>query len=144
MTDMREAQRSYEANVNVIGASRRMIQRTHRNSQILIGRATMPTPSAAAQAYASLARIAEPMAAAKTAGESAAGPNFGAMLKEAVGALNAAARNSDSQTQAMAAGKANIVDVVTAVAETEVTIDALVSVRDKVISAYEEIMRMPI
>src|SRR6202051_2048125 len=27
MTDMREAQRSYEANVNVIGATRRMIQR---------------------------------------------------------------------------------------------------------------------
>ena len=28
MTDMREALRSYEANINVIGASRRMIQRT--------------------------------------------------------------------------------------------------------------------
>ena len=28
MTDMREAQRSYEANVNVIGATRRMLQRT--------------------------------------------------------------------------------------------------------------------
>ncbi len=28
MTDMREAQRSYEANVSLIGASRRMIQRT--------------------------------------------------------------------------------------------------------------------
>jgi flagellar basal-body rod protein FlgC len=28
MTDMREAQRSYEANVNVISAARRMIQRT--------------------------------------------------------------------------------------------------------------------
>jgi flagellar basal-body rod protein FlgC len=28
MMDMREAQRSYEANINVIGASRRMIQRT--------------------------------------------------------------------------------------------------------------------
>jgi flagellar basal-body rod protein FlgC len=28
MTDMREAQRSYEANVNVIGVTRRMIQRT--------------------------------------------------------------------------------------------------------------------
>ena len=28
MTDMRDAQRSYEANVNVIGATRRMIQRT--------------------------------------------------------------------------------------------------------------------
>ncbi|MEA3025273.1 MAG: flagellar hook-basal body complex protein FliE, partial [Alphaproteobacteria bacterium] len=42
------------------------------------------------------------------------------------------------------AGKANIVDVVTAVAESEVAIDTLVSVRDKVISAYEEIMKMPI
>jgi flagellar basal-body rod protein FlgC len=28
MTDLREAQRSYEANINVISASRRMIQRT--------------------------------------------------------------------------------------------------------------------
>ncbi len=28
MTDMREAQRTYEANINVIGATRRMIQRT--------------------------------------------------------------------------------------------------------------------
>jgi flagellar basal-body rod protein FlgC len=28
MTDMREAQRSYEANLNVIGATRRMIQKT--------------------------------------------------------------------------------------------------------------------
>jgi flagellar hook-basal body complex protein FliE len=33
---------------------------------------------------------------------------------------------------------------VTAVTETEVAIESLVSVRDKVIQAYEEIMRMPI
>ena len=85
-----------------------------------------------------------PSASPRAPPKRGAGPSFGALLKEAVGALNTAARKSDSQTQAMAAGKANIVDVVTAVAETEVTIDALVSVRDKVISAYEEIMRMPI
>ena len=49
------------------------------------------------------------------------------------------------QTQAMVAGgKSNIVDVVTAVSESEVAVQALVSVRDKVIAAYEEIMRMPI
>ena len=35
-------------------------------------------------------------------------------------------------------------DVVTAVSETEVAVEALVSVRDRVIQAYEEIMRMPI
>ncbi len=28
MTDMREAQRSYQANINVVTATRRMIQRT--------------------------------------------------------------------------------------------------------------------
>ena len=55
-----------------------------------------------------------------------------------------AGRKADAQTQAVAAGKANIVDVVTAVSETEVAVEALVSVRDKVIQAYEEIMRMPI
>jgi flagellar hook-basal body complex protein FliE len=45
---------------------------------------------------------------------------------------------------AAAAGKANVIDVVTAVAETETAVQAMVSVRDKVIAAYEEIMRMPI
>jgi flagellar hook-basal body complex protein FliE len=44
----------------------------------------------------------------------------------------------------MVGGKANVVDVVTAVAETEVAVETLVSVRDRVISAYEDIMRMPI
>ena len=41
-------------------------------------------------------------------------------------------------------GKGNIIDVVTAVSEAEVALDTMVSVRDKVISAYEEIMRMAI
>ena len=102
----------------------------------------MSTPSVAASAYASLARLTDPAGLAK--GQGSAGQSFGALLKDAVGALNEASRNSDMQTQAMAAGKANIVDVVTAVAETEVAVDALVSVRDKVITAYEEIMKMPI
>jgi flagellar hook-basal body complex protein FliE len=45
---------------------------------------------------------------------------------------------------ALAAGKADLIDVVTAVSETEVAVETLVSVRDKVIQAYEEIFRMPI
>jgi flagellar basal-body rod protein FlgB len=35
-------------------------------------------------------------------------------------------------------------DVVTAVAESETAIQTMVAVRDKVIAAYEEILRMPI
>jgi flagellar hook-basal body complex protein FliE len=104
----------------------------------------MTTPSVAANAYASLARMADPSAGlAKAAGEGG-GESFGSLLKNALGAVVEAGHKSDVQQQAMAAGKANIVDVVTAVSETEVAVSALVSVRDRVIAAYEEIMRMPI
>jgi flagellar hook-basal body complex protein FliE len=105
----------------------------------------MATPSVAANAYASLAKLTDPSGLTKGAGGAASGgQSFGALLKEAVGALSKTTQNADMQTHAAAAGKANMVDVVTAVAESEVAIDTLVSVRDKVISAYEEIMKMPI
>ncbi|MGB9369981.1 MAG: flagellar hook-basal body complex protein FliE [Xanthobacteraceae bacterium] len=105
----------------------------------------MASPITAANAYAKLARLADPGAnPLKEKPSDSAGPNFGAMVKEAIGSVVEAGRKSDGQAQAMAAGKANIVDVVTAVSETEVAVEAMVSVRDKVIQAYEEIMRMPI
>lgn len=104
----------------------------------------MATPIAAANAYASLARLTDPSGMTKGAGGASAGPNFGELVNQAVGSLRETSRASDAQSQALAAGKANIIDVVTAVAETEVAIDTLVSVRDKVVQAYEEIMRMPI
>jgi len=104
----------------------------------------MPTASVAAQAYASLARLTDAAGIAKAGTDTSGGPGFAALLKDAVSAVNQAGQNSDKQAQAMAAGKANIIDVVTAVAESEVAIDAVVSVRDKVIQAYEDIMKMPI
>src|SRR4051812_18419485 len=105
----------------------------------------MTTPSAAANAYASLARIADPSAAlAKGPGDSAGGPSFGSLLKDALGAVVDAGHKSDAQQHAMMANKANIVDVVTAVSETEVAVGAMVSVRDRMIQAYEDILRMPI
>lgn len=42
------------------------------------------------------------------------------------------------------AGKADINEVVAAVANAEVTLQTVVAVRDKVISAYQDILRMPI
>jgi flagellar hook-basal body complex protein FliE len=105
----------------------------------------MSTPTAAANAYSSLARLADPSSGLASAlGNSDVGVKFGSVLKDVVATVNEAARKSDQQSQSLAGGKANIVDVVTAVAETEVAIEALVSVRDRVIQAYEEIMRMPI
>ena len=102
----------------------------------------MASPLSAANAYSSLARLTDPSAGLAKGGDGTGG--FGSMLKEALGAVADAGRKSDAQSQAMVAGKANVVDVVTAVAETEVAIEAMVAVRDRVINAYEEIMRMPI
>jgi flagellar hook-basal body complex protein FliE len=102
------------------------------------------TTAAAANAYASLARIADPSANLGRAVGEANGPSFGELLKTAVGGVVEAGRRSDIQTHAMASGRSNVVDVVTAVAETEVAVESLVAVRDRMISAYEEIMRMPI
>jgi flagellar hook-basal body complex protein FliE len=102
----------------------------------------MPSPSTAAQAYANLARLTEP--GLQKSAEAAPGDSFGSLLKGALAAVNQAGQDADRQAQAMAVGKANIVDVVTAVAESEVAIDAVVAVRDKVIQAYEDIMKMPI
>lgn len=105
----------------------------------------MTTPSIAAGAYANLASFANPSAnVGQAVGGSSGGQGFSELLRTAVNNVVEAGRQSDTQAQAMAAGKANVVDVVTAVAETEVAVEAMVAVRDKVISAYEEIMRMPI
>ena len=107
----------------------------------------MATPLAAASAYANIARLAADPSAA-LAGVAGSGnkseTSFTTVLKEAIGAVAESGKKADTQTRAMANGKSNMVDVVTAVAETEVAIDAVVAVRDKVIAAYEEIMKMPI
>ena len=105
----------------------------------------MPTPITAASAYAKLARLTDPGGGlAKPPGDGADGPSFATLVKDALGAVADAGRKSDVQAQAMASGKANMVDLVTAVAESETAITTLVSVRDRVIQAYQQIMQMPI
>ena len=109
----------------------------------------MASPLAAASAYASVARIASDASSVGLVRQPAAdangeGGSFASVLKEAIGSVAEMGRKSDAQTRAAASGKANIVDVVTAVSETEVAIDAVVAVRDRVIAAYEDIMKMPI
>jgi flagellar hook-basal body complex protein FliE len=110
----------------------------------------MATPTIAANAYAALAKMREDTAniagglnKAQDSGLNSS-PNFGSILKDVIDAVSAAAQKSDVQAQAVAAGKANMVDVVTAVAETETAFQTLVSVRDKVIAAYEDVLKMPI
>jgi flagellar hook-basal body complex protein FliE len=107
----------------------------------------MASPLAAASAYASVARVASDassLTVIRQPAEAKGDTSFAAVLKEAVNSVVEMGQKSDAQTRAAASGKANIVDVVTAVSETEVAIDAVVAVRDRVIQAYDDIMKMPI
>jgi len=108
----------------------------------------MASPLSAAGAYAAIARLtsaASPLGQVAGAGADAKNnSSFTSVLKEAIGAVEQMGKKSDAQAAAAANGKANMVNVVTAVSETEVAIDAVVAVRDKIIAAYEDIMKMPI
>jgi flagellar hook-basal body complex protein FliE len=106
---------------------------------------TVPA-AAAASAYANVARLADPAAALGkgAGGDAAGGQSFGNMLSQALNSVVDAGHKSDVQSKAMVAGKADMVDVVTAVSETEVAVETMVAVRNKVIEAYQSIMSMPI
>jgi flagellar hook-basal body complex protein FliE len=101
----------------------------------------MATPVSAAGAYASIAKLTSALGKQPGGG---APESFGDMVKQALAAVSDAGQKSDTQAKALVNGKGDMVNVVTAVAETETAISAVVAVRDKVIAAYEEIMRMPI
>ncbi len=107
----------------------------------------MSTPfNAALMAYGSTAKL---VPAGLTAPQNGLpkiddGPNFAALLAENVQSVVDTGARSDQLTMDMVNGKADMVNVVTAVAETEMAIESMVAVRDRVIAAYEEIMRMPI
>lgn len=98
------------------------------------------TVAAAANAYAATAKIATAAKPPATPAES----DFAGLLNQALSAVSEAGQQTDKVALQAAAGTGDLVDVVTAVAESELALETLVSVRDRVVSAYEEIMRMPI
>jgi flagellar hook-basal body complex protein FliE len=109
----------------------------------------MASPLTAASTYANIARLAadsgrSPGAGLASTGDGQSTTSFSSVLKQAIDHVHEVGRKSDAEVREAANGKSNMVNVVTAVTETEVAIDAVVAVRDKVIAAYDEIMKMPI
>ena len=72
------------------------------------------------------------------------GGGFGDILKSAMTDAIQASKTAETQMAAQVAGKAELVDVVTAISAAEASLETVMAVRDQVISAYQEIMRMPI
>jgi flagellar hook-basal body complex protein FliE len=108
----------------------------------------MPNPTSAAGAYAAMQRLSNPNGGAGglpgLQGGTGGGASFAQALSQVLDTVAQTGRQADAQAVAASQGKADMVDVVTAVAESEAALQTLVAVRDKVIAAYEDIMRMPI
>ncbi len=103
----------------------------------------MAAPLAALKAYSAAQKAMEaPSAGAAALGGS--GPSFQNVLSQVMGDVGQSTKLAETQMTAHAQGKAPLVDVVTAVASAEASLETVMAVRDQVIQAYQEIMRMGI
>lgn len=108
----------------------------------------MTTISSAAAAYRDASRIAERILQETTIpsnkAEPAATASFSGLVGESLRKAAASGYNSEAVATRALAGKADITDVVTAVSNAELSLNTVVAVRDRVISAYQDIIKMPI
>ena len=72
------------------------------------------------------------------------GPDFGQMVTSAMKDVVSSSRTAEKQMAAHTQGKADLVDVVTSISSAQASLETMMAVRDQVISAYQQIMNMPI
>jgi flagellar hook-basal body complex protein FliE len=94
-------------------------------------------PVAAANAYANTAK-----AAINVTGEETKG-TFGDMMKNIGANVLNTMRAGDVMAARAVTGEASLPEVVGAVNAADLTLQTVIAVRDRMISAYQEIMRMP-
>ena len=91
----------------------------------------------AVAAYANAGKVAGPGLAPRDGG-------FAEMLKQAAADSIDTLRQSEAVGMQAAVGKADLNTVVTAVSNAELTLQTVATIRDRVIQAYQDILRMPI
>ncbi|NQV46475.1 MAG: flagellar hook-basal body complex protein FliE [Rhodospirillaceae bacterium] len=97
-----------------------------------------------ANAAAAYAKAPGSQAASMDISGASKGPTFADMVKGTIHQAINTQQQSEAVSLAAINDRADITQVVTAVAEAEVTLQAVVAIRDKVIDAYREILRMPV
>lgn len=105
----------------------------------------MPLPPIVAHpglaAYTQAAKRAD---GGSSSDRNSATPGFGDLLAKSIGeAIDANQKGENTSIQA-ASGQSDLQDVVEAVTAAEISLQTVVNIRDRVISAYQEILRMPI
>jgi flagellar hook-basal body complex protein FliE len=93
------------------------------------------TPSAAAEAYS---RNAGGSAATRVPG------SFGSAMTQALDQAVQTGHTADDEAMKALGGGGNLTEVVTALSHAEMTLQAATAIRDRVVQAYQDIMKMPI
>ena len=104
----------------------------------------MPTPT---QSIANAIKLYNEAATGRTTPieprDAPIGDDFATLVKGAIEEAKKIGERSEKLSVAGIVDRADISQVVTAVAEAEVTLQTVVAIRDKVIDAYKDIIRMP-
>jgi flagellar hook-basal body complex protein FliE len=91
----------------------------------------------------SVASLGAAAASPAAASPAASGESFLASLQDALGRLNETQAQADESVQALLTGRTtNIHETMIALQKADVSFQVMLQVRNKVVSAYEEIMRM--
>ena len=98
--------------------------------------------STAAAAYATAGKMAA--GAGGAAGTGSSGTGFTDLLQQAAGDAMGALKTGETQSLAAVTGKADLTAVTEAVNNAEIALQAVLAVRDKVISAYQDISKLAI
>ena len=97
-----------------------------------------------AQALAAYSNAAKRAGSGLEARDSQPKSEFVDFVKRALENAVEVGKQGERQSLAAVSDAADLSEVVTAVSEAELTLETVVAVRDKVIEAYKEILRMPI
>lgn len=95
------------------------------------------TPQAAADAY-QRTDAGTPMA------QDGAAAGFGATLRQMIGDAVAQGHVADQQARAAIMGTGDVTQAVTSLARAGLVLQSATAIRDRVVSAYQQIMQMPI
>lgn len=104
-------------------------------------------PRAAALYADALSRAASPTQGAGGVASRQSAPahdSFAELVGKALEAARGTGLKAEQQAMAAIKGQTSLHEVVAAVSNAEIALQTVVSVRDRVVSAYQEIMRMPI
>lgn len=71
-------------------------------------------------------------------------PNFAELVSEGLEGARSTGYSTEATSTEALASKAELHDLVTAVSNAELTLNTVVAVRDRMLSAYQDILKMPI